>query len=304
MTRIYLSDSSDTYFNLATEEYLLQNKEEDYIFIYENHDSVVIGKHQNVWKECRINRCTEKNVAIARRLSGGGTVFHGSGNVNFSFIKNLAPEEPLIDFKKHLEPVIQFLRSLELPAEFSGRNDILINGLKVSGNAEHVFQKKRRLIHHGTLLFNADIQKLKSVTEKKTQVDFKTHAVDSVRSNVANIQDLMADPITKEKFVSRLFEFFQNTFNAENWNPEPEEIQHIQKLQSAKYETKEWIIHYSPGHTLTTPDGWKIEVKKGMIINASFGSTPIEELLQKTFEPESFKNIQHRNLRIETDEWF
>ena len=99
---LIIAETDDVYFNLATEEYLLHNFDQDIVFLYINSDAVVLGKHQNAFNECRITKCRENGVAVARRLSGGGTVYHGDGNINFCFIRNGEATDKLIDFKNTL----------------------------------------------------------------------------------------------------------------------------------------------------------------------------------------------------------
>ncbi|MCB0733120.1 MAG: lipoate--protein ligase [Flavobacteriales bacterium] len=258
------SSSRDVYFNLALEEVLLHHSDDDYVVIYANEDAVVLGKHQNAFAECRITRCEKMNVHVARRLSGGGTVFHGSGNINFCFIRTLQEDEPLVDFKRNLEPVILFLRSLGLPAEFSGRNDLLIHGFKISGNAEHVYQRKRRLIHHGTLLFHANLHRLKATTEEKSTVSFESHAVQSVRSTVANIIDYLSESTTEVGFTQQLMRYLANYFGAEICELTDQQVEQTQTLVLEKYRTWEWIYGYSPAFRMISDQG-SIRVRKGHI---------------------------------------
>ncbi len=149
--------STDPFFNLAVEEYLLRNRTEDFLVLGINDPSVIIGKHQVAHREADTKFVMENNIPVIRRISGGGTVYHDFGNVNFSFILNSA-RGTQVDFRKYTLPVIEFLASLKVNAELEGKNDLKVNGLKISGNAEHVYRE--RVLHHGTLLFNADLGKL------------------------------------------------------------------------------------------------------------------------------------------------
>ena len=167
------NSSESPFFNLAAEEYLLHNLDENIIFTYVNTPSVVIGKHQNAFDECNTNFCKQHGIDTVRRLSGGGTVFHGPGNLNFCLIQNGKELEKLIDFKKNLAPVNKALHDLGLASEYSGRNDLLLHGFKISGNAEHIFSKKKRVIHHGTLLFNADLKSLNKAIKPKSNISFQ-----------------------------------------------------------------------------------------------------------------------------------
>ena len=148
---------TDPYFNLAAEEYLLKSKNEDYFMLWRNEPSIVVGKHQNALAEIDLLYAREKGFKVARRISGGGTVFHDLGNLNFSFISN-GEEGKLINYRKYATPIVEVLGMLGIEATFSKRDDILIEGMKISGNASHVY--KQRVLHHGTLLFSSDLSDL------------------------------------------------------------------------------------------------------------------------------------------------
>ncbi len=168
--RCIKNPETNPYFNLAAEEYVLKNFNDDCFMLWRNRPSIIVGKHQNTLSEININHVKENNIDVVRRLSGGGAVFHDLGNLNFTFIKNVNNESNLVDFKKYTQPIIDVLKHLGVDAKFEGRNDIMINGRKVSGNAEHVF--KRRVLHHGTLLFSsvmADLSKVLKVNPLKYQ---------------------------------------------------------------------------------------------------------------------------------------
>jgi lipoate---protein ligase len=156
--------STEPYFNMAAEEYLLKNFSANIFMLWRNDNAVVVGKHQNSLAEINHDFVQQNNIKVVRRLSGGGTVFHDLGNLNFTFITNGEGEE-LVNFRKFTQPILEVLLQLGVHAKFEGRNDLTINGLKFSGNAEHVF--KKRTLHHGTLLFSSKIsdltQALKSI---------------------------------------------------------------------------------------------------------------------------------------------
>ena len=132
-----ISDTRDPYFNLATEEYLMKHSEEDIFLLWQSELCVVVGKHQNTYAEINYPFIREHNIKVARRLSGGGTVFHDRGNLNFTFIRNGEPGK-LVDFRRFVSPVIEMLQQLNVHAVMGGKNDILVDGKKISGNAEHV----------------------------------------------------------------------------------------------------------------------------------------------------------------------
>lgn len=213
----------------------------------------------------------KNNIAVCRRISGGGAVFHDAGNVNFTYIKNVkSPAE--ISFKQFTEPIVKALEKLGIEATTSGRNDLLINGLKISGNAEHVY--KNRVLHHGTLLFDSDLnnlgQAIKVIPEK-----YKSKAVQSNRSPVANISQFLKTPMTTDEFIQFILgvqlENLQNSLYHLNENDE----QAIVKLSSEKFTTWEWNFGYSPKYLFKNEveiEGklLKIEllVEKGIIVEA------------------------------------
>src|SRR5690554_4159748 len=175
--------SRDPYFCLAAEEYLMKKFTDDIFMLWQSDDTVVIGKHQNAMGEINYRYVHEQNITVARRISGGGTVFHDSGNLNFAYIKNVSSTSE-ISFTRFIQPITEALGSLGITATTSGRNDLLVDGKKVSGNAQHIF--KNRVLHHGTLLFNSNLQTLGS-SIKVIPGLYRDKAVQSNRSIVTNI---------------------------------------------------------------------------------------------------------------------
>ena len=149
--------NTDPWFNLATEEFVLKNFDEDTFMLWRNAPSIIVGKHQNTLAEINLDYVKKNNIKVVRRLSGGGAVFHDLGNINFTFIKT-GENGNLIDFKKYTEPILEVLLKMGINARFEGRNDLTIEGKKFSGNAEHIW--KNRVLHHGTLLFSSHMANL------------------------------------------------------------------------------------------------------------------------------------------------
>jgi lipoate-protein ligase A len=260
--------NTDPYFCLAAEEYLLKNFDDDIFMLWQSENTVVVGKHQNLLGEINYSFVRENNIKLARRISGGGTVFHDSGNVNFSFIKNVkSPAE--ISFKMFTEPVVEALAKMGITATTSGRNDLLINGLKISGNAEHVY--KNRVLHHGTLLFNSDLENLGQAI-KVAPGKYESKAVQSNRSPVANISQFMETKMTTDKFIKFLLNVKLEKSENTLYELSKTDINNIEKLSTEKFSTREWIFGYSPKYTFKNEvemDGkvLKIElnVQKGII---------------------------------------
>jgi len=157
---------TEPWYNLALEEYMLRNLDDEVCFIWQSTPSVIVGKHQNALAEINYRFVVQKEIVVARRMTGGGTVYHDPGNLNFSFIRKGEPGK-MIDFRKHTGPVVEFLRSRGIQAYPGPKNEILLNDLKISGNAEHIYRK--RVLHHGTLLFNTNLDNLRDALNADPQ---------------------------------------------------------------------------------------------------------------------------------------
>ena len=274
-------NNSNAFFCLAAEEYLLKNFTDDIFMLWQSEDTVVVGKHQNTLAEINYTFVREKNITVARRISGGGAVFHDSGNVNFSYIRNVSsPSE--ISFKMFTEPVVEALARLGIEATTSGRNDLLINGLKVSGNAEHVF--KNRVLHHGTLLFDSDLENLGQSIEV-IQGKYESKAVESNRSKVANISFFLDQEMSVDEFTRFLLDVQlgnpANSFYALN----DEDTYHIEELVKEKFSTWEWNYGYSPKYyfknSYQSDAGnleFELKVSKGIIDVALMEGSLLEEV--------------------------
>jgi lipoate-protein ligase A len=211
--------------------------------LYRNEPSIIVGKHQNAFAEINHWYVKEKKIKVVRRLSGGGTVFHDSGNLNFCFIRN-GKEGSLVDFHKFTQPIIEVLQELGVPAERSGRNDLIINGLKFSGNAEHIY--RNRTLHHGTLLFSSHLEIL-SKALKVCPENFQDKAVKSVRSKVTNIVDYIPGNITMEDFRDCIIQHISTTFpESKNYAFQTDEVTVIMQLVAKKYSVWDWNFAYSP----------------------------------------------------------
>ena len=294
------NNSVEPYYNQALEEYLLNNFDEDIFLIWQNHNAIVVGKHQNTLAEINYEFVNANNVKVVRRLSGGGTVFHDLGNINFTFIKKYEGQNPSIDFKKFLTPVIEFLSKMGINAEFSGRNDILVDGEKISGNAEHIFHRQKKILHHGTLLFNSDLSHLKSALKDNSEF-YTDKAVKSIRSKVTNISQHLSNSISTEDFINYFIDYFkkkEKDFNELELSEN--DIKNIEKLDSEKYSTWQWNYGYSPKYifkkqTISPLGNFQIllEVEKGEIKYAKVFSDFFKENEILKFE-KSIIGKQHR----------
>ena len=200
------SDQTIPYHNLALEEYLLKNVESGQciLYLWQNKQTVVVGHNQNAWKECQVSKLLEDGGFIVRRLSGGGAVFHDMGNLNFTFL--VRKED--YDLNKQLEVILKAVQKLGLQAEKSGRNDILVDGKKFSGNA--YFETEGHCYHHGTIMVNVNLPELsKYLSVSKDKLVSK--GVDSVQSRVMNLSQANPD-ITIDSLKSALQEAFREIY--------------------------------------------------------------------------------------------
>jgi lipoate---protein ligase len=242
-----LSPYTDIHSNLAMEEYLLMKKEDNFFILWKATPSVVVGKHQNALAEVNLRFADNHAIQIARRLSGGGTVFHDPGNLNFTFIRN-GEQGKLVDFGKYINPVIRFLDTLGLQAIQGKKNEILAGGRKISGNAEHVF--KNRVMHHGTLLFRADLGLLRGSLDVHTG-RYIDKAVQSNRSEVANLSDMLGS-MDMDDFTAAFLRYIIDSTEGRPFEFQNTDRQGIMRLQQEKYRTWEWIFGWSPDYELTT----------------------------------------------------
>jgi lipoate---protein ligase len=266
--------STDPYFNIATEEYLLKNSTEDYFIVYRNRPSIIVGKHQNTIAEINLEFVKQNEIAVVRRLSGGGTVYHDLGNLNYTFIAN-GSEGNMVDFKKYTQPIIDVMKGLGVDAQIGGKNDIRVGDKKISGNAEHIF--KNRVLHHGTLLFDSNLDTLNQAITIDPDT-YNDKAVKSIRSHVANISEYLKMGMSIEEFVDTILNRIKDQFpNSGEYELTNHDIGSINKLVNDKYSTWEWSYGYSPTYSLNKRiilEGWTlaivIDVEKGIIGNIAF----------------------------------
>ena len=190
-------DSKNPHLNLAIEEYLFSSCSDDIFMLWQNEPTVVIGKNQNVYSEIDLELLKENNVHLARRITGGGAVYHDLGNLNYTFI-SASEGEAKIDFERFTAPIIDVLRSLGLDVSLSGRNDLLIDEKKFSGNAQ--YSAGGRTLHHGTLLFDSDLDFLSNVLRVDPE-KIKSKAISSARSRVTNLKSYISEDLSIKGFI-------------------------------------------------------------------------------------------------------
>jgi lipoate---protein ligase len=183
-TKIIHTNTFDPWRNLAVEEYLLNNVEKDQciLYLWQNQNTVVIGKNQNPWRECRTELLEKEDGKLARRLSGGGAVFHDTGNLNFTFLMNKED----YNLERQVGVILEAVKKVGISAEMTGRNDITVEGRKFSGNA--FCFRRSNAYHHGTILVSADMGKLGRYLQV-SQEKMKSKGVESVQSRVANLTE-------------------------------------------------------------------------------------------------------------------
>jgi lipoate-protein ligase A len=238
------NENTDLRFNLAAEEYMINHFSDEVFMLWRADSSILLGKNQNAYSEINMEYVENNKIRVVRRMSGGGAVYNDLGNTNFCFIMNESAKH-FTDFKRFTDPIITVLKSLGVDAQFTGRNDMTIEGKKFSGNAQ--YKVKRRMLHHGTLLFTSDIFDL-SQSLNPSPVKFSDKAVKSVKSRVTNIWDHLADQSLdimgfRQLINDHIFTIYPD---AQNYFFSNEDLEAINKLMIEKYDTWEWNYGKSP----------------------------------------------------------
>lgn len=244
--------SLNPFYNLAFEEYVLANRREgDYLLLWQNDNTIVIGRNQNA--EAEINRTfVEKNgIRVVRRTTGGGAVYHDLGNLNYSFITDAGDAERMT-MERFTKPIVQALQGLGLAAEASGRNDILVEGRKVSGTAQRLLHQ--RILHHGTLLFDANPAMVAGALNVDPE-KFRSKSAKSVRSRIGNIRDFLGEDMTLQAF----WDYLKSALAGSGLEPtalSEEELAAVETLKREKYDTWEWNFGHSPRYDLFNKRYW------------------------------------------------
>ena len=285
---LYWNGRTDPAYNLALEEIMAAQAETPFVMLWRNRPAVILGRNQNAYAEFDAAYAREHGVAVVRRMTGGGAVYHDCGNLNYTiFSFGTDADGRFTDFASFAGPVLDALRSLGVDAAFSGRNDILVGGRKVSGSAKRIHDG--RVLFHGTLLFDVDLEAMTAVlTPPQTKIEAK--GVSSVRSRVANLKEFLPDMdceafrLALQRELLKLSGTDAPLTIPDNWMREAE------RTADERYRSWDWTFGASPGFTFTRtkrfPSGTvtaRLDVHHGVIRGAEFtgdffGVSPVAEL--------------------------
>ncbi|KAB8139053.1 lipoate--protein ligase [Gracilibacillus oryzae] len=285
---------TDPHINLAIEEYVLKQfgETDSYLLFYINEPSIIIGKNQNTIEEINTDYVDANGIHVVRRLSGGGAVYHDQGNLNFSFITK-DDGDSFHNFAKFTEPVVDALRALGVPAELKGRNDLVADGRKISGNAQ--FTTRGRMFSHGTLMYDSEIEHVVKSLKVKTE-KIQSKGIKSIRSRVTNISEFMEEKLPMAEFKNHIL---RHIFDVENVEDVPqyvlteEDWANIHELSKERYQEWDWNYGKSPKFNIQHShkfDGGlvdvRLDVNKGIIDQCKifgdfFGIGDVAELEEK-----------------------
>jgi lipoate-protein ligase A len=242
------SRNTDPYYNLALEQLVFKKLggEDNCFMLWQNNNSIIIGRHQNTLEEIDSDFVKENNITVARRLSGGGAVYHDMGNLNFTFITP-ADKQKGIDFAAFCRPIKEALCSLGVPVELSGRNDMTVEEKKFSGNAQYV--KDGKVMHHGTILYDSDLQVL-SRALKPPGDKIESRGIKSVKSRVTNIRPYMKTDMPITGFWEALKNYFSAAFDMRDFTLTPAYNAEVEELREKIYSQWSWNYGSSPPYSL------------------------------------------------------
>ena len=268
--------TTDPAYNLAVEQVVFDRLPRDraYLMLWQNDNAIIIGKHQNALAEIDQAYVDAHGIAVVRRLSGGGAVYHDMGNLNFTFITDAADTEHL-NFRLFCQPVVDTLAELGVHAEINGRNDITIDGKKFSGNSQYL--RQGRVMHHGTILFDSDLD----VVSHALRVDpakIQAKGVSSVRSRVTNVGEHLSGPIDLPAFRAALLRHILAATPGEAYSLTEADLAAVEELRRTRYATYEWNYGVSPRCTLSRRKRVEgcgtvevyLTVNRGFITDAAF----------------------------------
>jgi len=278
--------ATDPALNLAAEEWLLRTTGDDVFMLWRNAPAVIVGRNQNTRAQIDEDFVRARNIPVVRRLSGGGAVFHDLGNINFTFL-SLGNAGRDIDFRRFTAPLIEALGEMGVACAFEGRNDLTIDGKKISGNAQFLWRD--RVLHHGTLLFSAQMADISGAL-RVDPAKYQDKAVQSIRKRVTNIASHLPTPMEPDEFMARLMHHVSGGQTRAGLALAPDEAAAVELLAERKYRNWQWNYGYSPAYAFTktsrTPGGVveaHLDVANGVItairlLGDFFGRRDVAEL--------------------------
>ena len=270
---IYIETGSiDIFFNLSTEHYFAAEKKlsDTAFLLWRTTPTLVVGKYQNTLEEIRKDYVDAHGIQVARRLSGGGTIYADLGGWMFTFIQPDDTQE--IDFQQYTRPIVDALRALGVPAGFNGRNDLMIEGRKFSGNSQ--YKMAGSTVHHGTLMFDVDIDEMVAATSVADE-KIISKSIRSVRERVTNISEHLKAPMDAEAFKQHLVRFIVGD-NGTRYELDEADRAEISRFAREKLATWEWRFGMNPKFSIERAGRFaggriefKLDVKKGLIADAA-----------------------------------
>lgn len=288
MKIIRMNNDNNPYYNLASEEYLLKYDKdllnEDLFLIWQNRNAIIIGNNQNAHTEINQLYTSENNISVLRRMSGGGAVYHDDGNINFTFIKRNSKSK--FKFETCLKEILDFFISIGLNASFSGRNDIMVDGFKVVGNAVYFYQNDYLL--HGCILFDTNLLVLSSALNvDKTKLASK--GIKSVKSRVTNIKNLYN--VELEHFISQMINYFEAKYNTKCQLIDFRNIDKVNEIKKNKFDSYE----YNFGKTYEFNYSNKVKLPSGLLqVDLQLENTKIKNI---EFYTDSLFAFNFKNLK-------
>ena len=297
-----LNSSHDPFYNQAFEEYVFEHFRQGEIFLlWQNDPAVIVGSYQNICREVHVERLRQLGIPVIRRITGGGTVYHDLGNLNYTYISDGGAA---IDYDQCLGPILAALNDIGVPARKNRTCDIAIGGGKISGSAQRM--TKGRLLHHGTLLFSSDLGVLDQITTHRKNDCFQSRGTQSAICTVTNIREHLASPMTIEEFQDRLLAQMVPP-GCPHLTLTAEQEAEVCRLRDEKYRSWEWTWGKTPAFTYEksgqfhgAPIRVAYQAKRGIVSSAVIDCDAIDGALAAQLlngarlDPEGFAAICHR----------